>query len=59
MRHPTPLPTNRAVNNGQEEYKTGVDVGWEEQRPTPRLQEAHMVIYHILYELVEAAMAEA
>ena len=27
--------------------------------PTPRVQEAHMVIYHILCELVEAAMAEA
>ena len=27
--------------------------------PTPRLQEAHMVISHVLCELLEAAMAEA
>ena len=27
--------------------------------PTPRVQEAHMVIYHVLCELVEAAMAGA
>jgi len=27
--------------------------------PTPRVQEAHMVIYHVLCELVEAAMANA
>ena len=26
--------------------------------PTPRVQEAHMVIYHVLCELVEAAMTE-
>lgn len=35
-----------------------LDVG-DEGTPTPRVQEAHMVIYHILCELVEAAMAEA
>ena len=39
--------------------KTGVDVGWKEPDPTPRIQEAHMVIYHILCELVEAATAQA
>ncbi len=27
--------------------------------PTPRVQEAHMVIYHTICELVEAAMATA
>ena len=35
-----------------------LDVG-KAGTPTPRVQEAHMVIYHILCELVEAAMAEA
>jgi len=34
-----------------------LDVG-DAPAPTPRVQEAHMVIYHILCELVEAAMAE-
>jgi len=35
-----------------------LDVG-DTGTPTPRVQEAHMVIYHVLCELVEAAMAEA
>ena len=30
-----------------------------EGTPTPRVQEAHMVIYHTICELVEAAMANA
>lgn len=34
-----------------------LDAG-ESGTPTPRVQEAHMVIYHVLCELVEAAMAE-
>ena len=34
-----------------------LDVG-DAAAPTPRVQEAHMVIYHILCELVEAAMVE-
>ena len=35
-----------------------LDAG-DEGAPTPRVQEAHMVIYHVLCELVEAAMAGA
>jgi len=35
-----------------------LDVG-DAGAPTPRVQEAHMVIYHVLCELVEAAMADA
>jgi len=35
-----------------------LDVG-DTGTPTPRVQEAHMVIYHVLCELVEAAMADA
>ena len=35
-----------------------LDVG-DAGTPTPRVQEAHMVIYHVLCELVEAAMADA
>jgi len=34
-----------------------LDVG-DPGTPTPRVQEAHIVIYHVLCELVEAAMAE-
>jgi len=35
-----------------------LDVG-DAGAPTPRVQEAHMVIYHVLCELVEAAIADA
>ena len=35
-----------------------LDAG-DEGDPTPRIQEAHMVIYHTICELVEAATAEA
>ena len=35
-----------------------LDVG-DAGAPTPRVQEAHMVIYHVLCELVEAAVGEA